>query len=31
LTYGSYRTLDMAPFGFERIAEGRAFEEKAII
>ncbi|WP_293441527.1 FAD-binding oxidoreductase [Planktotalea sp.] len=31
LTYGSYRTLDMAPFGFERIAEGRTFEEKAII
>ena len=31
LTYGSYRTLDMAPFGFERLAEGRAFEEKAII
>ncbi len=31
LTYGSYRTLDMAPFGFERITEGRAFEEKAII
>lgn len=31
LTYGSYRTLDMAPFGFERLAEERAFEEKAII
>lgn len=31
LTYGDYRTLDMRPFGFERILEGRAFEEKAII
>ena len=31
LTYGQYRTLDMTPFGFERILEGRAFEEKAII
>lgn len=31
LTYGEYRTLDMAPFGFERIQAGRAFEEKAII
>ncbi len=31
LTYGEFRTLDMTPFGFERIIEGRAFEEKAII
>lgn len=31
LTYGEYRSLDMSPFGFERILEGRAFEEKAII
>jgi len=31
LTYGSYRTLDMAPFGFERIVTKSAFEEKAII
>ena len=31
LTYGEYRALDMSPFGFERITQGRAFEEKAII
>ena len=31
LTYGAYRTLDLAPFGFERIALGRPFLEKAII
>ena len=31
LVYGAYRTLDMAPFGFERVVSGRAFEEKAII
>ena len=31
LTYGGYRSLDMSPFGFERILQGRAFEEKAII
>ena len=31
LTYGAYRSLDMKPFEFERILEGRAFEEKAII
>ena len=31
LVYGDYRTLDMAPFGFERIVDGRSFEEKAII
>ena len=31
LVYGEYRSLDMAPFGFERITSGHAFEEKAII
>lgn len=31
LVYGQYRTLDLSPFGFDRIAEGRPFAEKAII
>ena len=31
LTYGAYRTLDLSPLGFERIAAGRPFREKAII
>ncbi len=31
LTYGAYRSLDLSPFGFSRIAEGKAFVEKAII
>lgn len=31
LTYGDYRTLDLAPFGFDRIASGQAFVEKAVI
>jgi glycine/D-amino acid oxidase-like deaminating enzyme len=31
LTYGSYRTLDLTPFGYARIAAGRPFVEKAII
>lgn len=31
LTYGSYRTLDLAPLGFERIAAGCPYLEKAII
>lgn len=31
LTYGEYRSLDMRPFGFDRIRAGRPFLEKAII
>ena len=31
LTYGTYRTLDLTPLGFERIAAGRAYRERAII
>ncbi|MBT5432879.1 MAG: FAD-binding oxidoreductase, partial [Rhodospirillaceae bacterium] len=31
LTYGEFRTLDLSPFGYDRIAENRPFLEKAII
>ena len=31
LTYGEYRTLDLSPFGYDRIAKGRPFSESAII
>ncbi len=31
LTYGEYRTLDLSPLGFDRIAAGRPYLEKAII
>lgn len=31
IAYGEYRSLDMAPFGFERVLEGRKFVEKAVI
>ena len=31
LIYGEYRTLDLSPFGFDRIATGRPFAEVAII
>ena len=31
LTYGEYRTLDLSPFGYDRIAQGRPFSESAII
>ena len=31
LTYGAYRTLDLSPLGFARIAARRPFREKAII
>lgn len=31
LTYGEYRTLDLSPFGYDRIVEGRPFMEAAVI
>lgn len=31
LTYGAYRALDLTPFNYERIAQGRPIIEKAII
>jgi glycine/D-amino acid oxidase-like deaminating enzyme len=31
LTYGEYRTLDLTPFGFDRIERGDPFIEKAVI
>ena len=31
LTYGEYRSLDMTPFNYARIAEGKPFVEKAVI
>ncbi|WP_375279378.1 NAD(P)/FAD-dependent oxidoreductase [Pseudooctadecabacter sp.] len=31
LVYGAYRTLDLSPFGFDRIAKGEPFGEKAVI
>lgn len=31
LIYGGYRSLDLSPFGYARIAEGRPFIETAII
>jgi glycine/D-amino acid oxidase-like deaminating enzyme len=31
LTYGVFRSLDLAPFGYDRIVAGRPFLEKAII
>ena len=31
LTYGAYRTLDLSPFGFERIAKNIPIVEKAVI
>lgn len=31
LTYGEYRSLDMKPFGFERVANQAHFSEKAVI
>ena len=31
LTYGAYRSLDLSPFGFERITANRPFYETAII
>jgi glycine/D-amino acid oxidase-like deaminating enzyme len=31
ICYGTYRSLDLRPFGFDRIARGEAFVEHAII
>ena len=31
LVYGAYRTLDLSPLGYERIAAGRPYRETAII
>ncbi len=31
ITYGEYRTLDLTPFDYARIAENRSFVEKAVI
>ena len=31
LTYGAYRSLDLSPFSFERVAKGRPMIEKAVI
>ena len=31
VTYGKYRTLDLTPLGYERIARGEPFLETAII
>ncbi|MEO0931369.1 MAG: FAD-binding oxidoreductase, partial [Pseudomonadota bacterium] len=31
ITYGQYRTLDLTPFHFDRIAQGQKFLEKAVI
>ena len=31
LIYGEYRSLDLTPFSFDRIARGEPYQEKAII
>ena len=31
ITYGEYRTIDLTPFGYERIEKGEKFVEKAVI
>jgi len=31
IAHGEYRTLDLSPFGYDRVAEGRKFLETAII
>ena len=31
VAYGEYRALDLSPLGYERVAEGRPFLEKAVI
>jgi len=31
ITYGSYRSLDLSPLGFERVVLGRPFLERSVI
>lgn len=31
ITYGTYRTIDLTPFAYKRITEGKPFIEKAVI
>jgi len=31
ITYGTYRSIDLTPFAYKRIAEGKPFTEKAVI
>ncbi|MBR9864873.1 MAG: FAD-binding oxidoreductase [Rhodobacteraceae bacterium] len=31
ITYGEYRSLDLAPFGYERIENNESFDEQAVI
>ncbi|WP_369755492.1 NAD(P)/FAD-dependent oxidoreductase [Falsihalocynthiibacter sp. S25ZX9] len=31
ITHGAYQTLDLSPFGYERVAKGEKFIEKAVI
>ncbi len=31
ITYGEYRTIDLSPFGYDRIERGEKFVEKAVI
>ncbi len=31
IAYGEYRSLDLTPFGYERIEKGEIFQEKAVI
>lgn len=31
ITYGEYRTIDLTPFGYDRIEKGEKFVEKAVI
>jgi len=31
ITYGDYRSLDLSPLGYERVAENRPLIERAVI
>ena len=31
ITYGAYRNIDLSPFAYKRIEEGKPFLEKAVI